>query len=53
MNFVPCYLGSKGLQKGYNKLKKKHNGEGSLQEAPVHPRVGKQVESPSLFCESC
>ena len=50
MHFVPCYLGSKGLQQAYNKLKSKHGGGGSFQEALVRPRVGNWAESPSLFC---
>ena len=49
MHFGPFYLGFKGLQQAYNKLKKKHSGGGSLREAPIRPRVGKRAKSPSLF----
>ena len=42
MHFGPCYLGSKGLQQACNKLELKHSGGGSLWEALVRPRVGKQ-----------
>ena len=49
MHFGPCYLGTKGLQQACNKLKSKHGGGGSFREALVRPRVGKWVESPSLF----
>ena len=35
MHFGPCYLGSKGLQQACNKLKSKHGGGGSFQEALV------------------
>ena len=30
LHIGPYYLGSKGLQQAYNKLKQKHNGGGSL-----------------------
>ena len=49
MHFGPFYLGSKGLQQACNKIKSKHGGGGSFQEALVRPRVGKWAESPSLF----
>ena len=49
MHFIPCYLGSKGLQQACNKLELKHSGGGSFREAPVRPRVGNWAESPSLF----
>ena len=49
MHFVPCYLGSKGLQQACNELELKHSGGGSFREALVRPRVRNWVESPSLF----
>ena len=48
MHFVPCYLGSKGLQRACNKLELKHSGGGSFREALIHPRVG-NLQSLLLF----